>query len=289
VPVAAVATPPAFLVPLVRSQRDQLLFHMAEWDPQHSASGGLAKPPWPARWGLPTTLERDFDFTQLRWTFTSTRAWMLTVNQEQRLVEPLLERRGVTDIIRFAPGVHWQGDRLVRPDGGPVVEVLHAQRTNGFAFAASRVEIVRDMADWQAKVRELGAEVAATACVEASELPAFANPPGSARLRLRRSTPQDFIIDVEAAGPNPSFVAINQTWDDNWQVALDGQPARLLRTDLALSGVIVPPGTHRLDFTYRDAWVSAGIAASALASVAALLALLLARRRARQAGQLPSA
>ena len=283
VPVEVLATPPPFLQPLLRSGRADLIFHMAEWDPKRSQAGGLAKPPRPARWGLPMTLERDFDFTQLRWTFESTRAWMLTVNEQQRLIEPLLERRGVTALIRFAPGVHWQGDRLVRPDGGPIVETLFASKANGFAFAATRVAIIHGVSGWRAKVRELGDEVATTACVEDGELASFANPPGAAKLRLHRSGPEDFLVDVHAEGPNPSFVAINQTWDPNWRVMLDGNPTRLLRTDLALSGVIVPPGEHRLSFEYRDPWVDAGIGVSAMACLGALLTLLLARRRARLA------
>jgi hypothetical protein len=266
---------------LLRPERDDLVFHMAEWDAKHSDTGGLAKPPMPARWGIPTTLERDFDFTQLRWTFESTQTWMLTANADQRLIEPLLERRGVTAIIRFGPGVRWQDNRLVRPDGGPIVEVLFASKANAFAFLPSRVEVVAGTAGWQAKVRELGPEVVTTACVEDDELPAFANPPGPAELRFRRTSPEHFIIDVAAKGPNPSFVAVNQTWDPNWRVAVDGKPARLLRTDLALSGLVVDPGVHRVEFEYRDAWVSAGVLISLGSSLCALLALLLARRRAR--------
>jgi hypothetical protein len=282
VPVSRLATPPTFMAPLLRSERDDLVFHMAEWDAKHSAAGGVANPPLPARWGLPMTLERDFDFTQLRWTFESTRVWMETANADQRLIEPLLERRGVTAIIRFGPGVHWEGDHLARPDGGPPVEVLFARQANGFVFPARRVEIVRGMRGWADKVRELGPEVVSTACVEDSELPTFANPPGPAEVRLRRTSPEDFSITIDAKGPNPSFVAVNQTWDPSWRVTLDGKPAQLVRTDLALSGLIVPPGAHRAEFEYRDVWVVTGLAISALASLAALLALLLARRCARR-------
>jgi hypothetical protein len=278
VPNEVLATPPVFLRPLLRPDRDDLVFHMAEWDSKHSDMGGLAKPPIPARWGIPTTLERDFDFTQLKWTFESTRAWMVTANQDQRLIEPLLQRRGVTAIVRFAPGVHWQGGVLVRPGGGPSVELLFAAKSNGFAFAAKRVEIVDGVAGWQAKVSALGDEVVDTACVERDELPAFSNPPGPASVRVRRNSPEDFTLEVDAAGPSPSFVAVNQTWDPGWRVSLDGAPTRLLRTDLALSGVIVPPGAHRLSFEYHDAWVSVGILVSLLASLGALLALLWARR-----------
>jgi len=280
VPLAHLAKPPAFLVPLLRPDRDDLVFHMAEWDPQLSATSGLAKPPMPARWGLPMTLERDFDFTQLRWTFEATRAWMQAANRDQRLIEPLLQRRGVTAIIRFGPGVHWQGNHLVRPDGGPVVEVLFAHDSNPLAFAASRVEIAHGVRGWQERISELGAAVVRTAVVEDEELATFANPPGPADVRFRRTSPMDLTIDVDAKGPNPSFVAVNQTWDPNWRVTRDGLPTRLLRTDLALSGLIVPPGRHQLAFAYRDAWLSAGMVISLLASLGALSLLLLSRRRA---------
>jgi hypothetical protein len=282
VPQGWLANPPAFLRPLLLSDRDQLVFHMADWDARLSDAAGLAKPPQPARWGLYTTLERDFDFTQLRWTFDSTRAWMETANADQHLIEPLLQRRGVTAIVRFAPGVRWQGDRLTRPGGGDVVEVLSARTANPFVFAASRVEIVHGIDGWRARVAELGSEVTHTVCIEDDQLPAFTNRPGPAVLRAERTGPEDVSVEVDAQGPSPSFVAINQTWDPNWKVTLDGQPAREIRTDLDLSGVIVPPGRHRLALQYADAWVSAGVGTSTVATVSALLALLIARRRERQ-------
>jgi len=282
VPAQSLATPPEFLAPLLRPERDDLVFHMAQWDAKHADTGGLAQPPAPARWGIPTTLERDFDFTQLRWTYESTQTWMLTANEDQQFIEPLLERRGVTAIIRFGPGIHWEDNRLVRQDGDPIVEVLFARKANKFVFQPSRVEIVAGAVGWQAKVRELGAEIVTTACVEDDELSSFANPPGSAELRFRRTSPEHFLIDIDAKGPNPSFVAINQTWDPNWRVAVDGKPARLIRTDLALSGLVVAPGVHQVEFEYRDAWVSAGVAISLVSSLGALVALLLARRRARR-------
>lgn len=284
VPAARLANPPPFLLPVLQSRQDELLFHMAEWNTQFADSGGLAKPPIPARWGIPTTLERDFDFTQLRWTYESTQIWMLTARERPDLIGPLLQRRGVTRIVQFAPGLTWQGNQLLRPDGGPTVELLSAREANPWVFPASRVEVVQGPAGWQAKVRELGAEVAHAACVEASELPAFANPPGKAVVRAQRHTPEHITIEVEAEGPNPSFIAINQTWDSSWRVRVDGHEARLLRTDLDLSGIVVPSGAHRIVLEYRDDWALAGMLVSGLAAAGALLVLLLSRRRQRREG-----
>jgi hypothetical protein len=275
VPVSRLASPPVFLAPLLKDDRDELVFHMAEWDPQRSASGGLAKPPIPARWGLAMTLERDFDFTQLRWTFDSTRTLMLAANSDPRLIEPLLWRRGVTAIVQFGAGTRWEGHRLVRPGGGPLVETLRARDTNPFAFAASRVEIVRGQAGWTSAMAKLRDEIPQTACIEDTELSVFPGQPAPAEVHIQRETPMHFRLEVDARGPGPSFVAINQTWDEGWRAQLNGKPTRVYRTELSLSGVVVPEGKHTIAFDYQDPWVSAGLGISLLSALACLALLVL--------------
>jgi hypothetical protein len=277
VPVSQLAQPPPFLVPLLQRGQSELIFHMAAWNPRFSDTGGLAKPPIPARWGLAMTLERDFDFTQLRWTFESTRTLMLVTNADPSLIEPLLRRRGVTAIVEFGAGVKWENDRLVRPGGGPVIETLLARETNPFAFAVSRVEIVRGHQGWANAVRRLRDEIPRTACVEDTDLQAFPVHPAPAEVRTRRDTPMRFSLEVNAQGPGSSFVAINQTWDEGWRALQDGSPTRVYRTDLSLSGLVVPPGKHRIDVEYADPWMTAGLGVS-LASALAGLALVLFRR-----------
>jgi hypothetical protein len=275
VPVARLAQPPAFLLPLIKDGRDELVFHMAEWDANRSATGGLAQPPVPARWGLFMTLERDFDFTQLRWTFDSTRTLMLAANSDQHLIEPLLQRRGVTAIVQFGAGVRWEGDRLVRPGGGPLVETLRAREANPFVFAASRVEIVHGQAGWTDAMARLRDAIPQTACVEDTELSAFPGQPAPAEVHVQRETPMRFSLAVNARGPDPSFVAINQTWDEGWRALLDGQPLRIYRTELSLSGVIVPSGKHKIEFAYRDPWMTAGLGISGASALTCLALLVL--------------
>jgi hypothetical protein len=277
VPAASLALPPPFLAPLIASARDELLFHMAEWNPSLSESGGLAKPPIPARWGLAMTLERDYDFTQLRWTFEATRAWMEVAQSSPALIEPLLARRGVTGIVSFVRGARWEGNRLVGPDGGAAVQTLLARQANGFAFAAARVERVHGVEGWKNKVRQLGQDAASTVCVEADQMAPFPDRPGAADIKVARTSPMAFTLEVAAAGPAPAFVAINQTWDPGWRAQLDGHPTPLIRTDLALAGVLVPPGTHRVDVTYDDPWLRAGLWLSVSGCLAALVLVLWAR------------
>jgi hypothetical protein len=271
VPVASRAMLPQFLAPLVQPGRDDLIFHMAEWNPSFADSGGLAKPPAPARWGLSMTLERDFDFTQLRWTHESTDAWMEVVNSNPRLIEPLLARRGVTAIVKFAEGAHWDSNRLVGPGGGPAVQTLIARETNPFAFAATRVERVHGVQGWKDRIRELGEDVSTTVLVEDDQLEALNLPPSAAQIRLSRSGPMALGMEILTSGPGPAFVAINQTWHPGWRARLDGQPTRLIRTDLSLSGVLVPPGQHSVQLEYDDPWLRAGFLISLFAGFACLV------------------
>jgi len=84
-----------------------------------------------------------------------------------------------------------------------------------------------------------------------------------------------------AAGPAASFIAVNQTWDQGWRARVDGILAPILRTDISLSGVLVPPGEHRVEFEYFDDALAAGLALSVVAALACLAMVLLARRRTR--------
>ncbi len=63
---------------------------------------------------------------------------------------------------------------------------------------------------------------------------------------------------------------MNQTWDDRWLASVDGAPARLLRTDISLSAVAVPSGTHRVELVYRDRTVARGLVVSGAAFLVAL-------------------
>ncbi len=85
-------------------------------------------------------------------------------------------------------------------------------------------------------------------------------------------------VDVEVEAAAPSLVVVSQTYYHNWRAEIDGQPARLLRANVAFQAVQVPAGTHRIHLFYRDRAFEAGAAISAVDWLAAM-ALLLIRRR----------
>jgi hypothetical protein len=276
-PLKKLAAVPPALMPLVTRAQDDLLFHAAAWHRQLAGVDGIAKPPTPARWGVATTLESDYDITFLQATNRATRLFWQVVGQQPTLMNPLLQRRGVTAILRFRPGTHWQGDFVIAPDGGPSVELLTSPDAQPPVFAARRVEIVDGDAGWVQAALRLGSDVREAAIVDRRELAAFPDPPAPATIRIKERTPVATVLDVDARGPGSSFLAFNQTWDEGWHATCDGVALRWLRSDVSLSGVVVPPGQHRIAVSYADPWVTAGVTASALAALAALALLLLDR------------
>jgi len=285
-PEDSLARPPVYLRPLLADPEPHLLLDQAALDFRFGETGLLRRPPGPAEWRLATTLENDFDLTHPRWTFEAMGRFWDAVGPQPSLLSALLVRRGVTAMVRFVPGSAWRNGQFVAPNPGQFpVEVMRASRSRPFAFAAARVELVRGGQEWVAAVRRLGREASDAACVEAEDLPSFPGAPSPAEVRMVERRPLHVHLDVDARGPGPSFVAINQTWDEGWRTTIDAAPARLLRTEIALSGLVVPPGRHRVELTYVDPWVSAGMGVSLGAAFIclALIAVAALRRRRRSA------
>jgi hypothetical protein len=280
-PASQVAKPPTYLEPLLEDPAAHLLFDQASLDGRFQRSQLLRDPPGPAEWGLHTTLENDFDLTHLRWTYQAMEKFWEAVGKDRSLLGAMLVRRGVTAMVRFVPGARWANGRVVSPRPGQhPVELVNSRQSRPFAFAASRVEVVSGADGWVAGVVRLGPQAAAdSACVEAADLPSFPGPPAPADVRLLERRPMRVRLEVEGRGPGPSFVAINQTWDPGWQASIDGAPARLLRTEIALSGLVVPPGRHQVMLHYTNPVVDLGLALSLVAALACLGLVLVGRFR----------
>ncbi|HET9317073.1 MAG TPA: YfhO family protein [Vicinamibacteria bacterium] len=91
-------------------------------------------------------------------------------------------------------------------------------------------------------------------------------------------------VTLEADLDAPGYVVLVDAYDKGWQATVDGQPAGLLRANVAFRAVEAPAGHHVIRFLYRPASVKAGLAISALAVLcAAVLGTAHARWGARPA------
>jgi hypothetical protein len=69
---------------------------------------------------------------------------------------------------------------------------------------------------------------------------------------------------------SPAVVVLADSYDPDWRVTIDGQPARLLRANARFRGVVVPAGAHRVVFSYQPPLVGY----TALISLATLVGCL---------------
>jgi hypothetical protein len=72
-----------------------------------------------------------------------------------------------------------------------------------------------------------------------------------------------------------SLLVLTRSWDPGWEARVDGERVPVLRAQLALVAVVVPPGEHRIEIAYRPRSFRIGLALSG-AGLLALLALALA-------------
>ncbi len=89
----------------------------------------------------------------------------------------------------------------------------------------------------------------------------------------------DNTVDAEVEAAQPSLVVVAQTFYHNWRAEIDGQPAKLLRANVAFQAVQVPAGAHKIHLFYRDGAFAIGAAISMAAWLGSLSALCLSRRR----------
>ena len=82
-------------------------------------------------------------------------------------------------------------------------------------------------------------------------------------------------VSIEAMAAEPSLIFVAQSWHHNWGVEVDGQPARVLRADVAFQAVEIPAGTHQIHLFYQDRWFLLGAGISFCMAVNCLFACLL--------------
>ena len=57
-------------------------------------------------------------------------------------------------------------------------------------------------------------------------------------------------IVLQAKAVAPSVLLLNDRFDPNWKVSVDGKPGTLLRCNYLMRGVQVAPGEHVIEFRF---------------------------------------
>jgi hypothetical protein len=57
-------------------------------------------------------------------------------------------------------------------------------------------------------------------------------------------------VELAASNTAPSILMLNDKYDPNWSVTVDGKPAEMLRCNYIMRGVCLPPGEHTVVFSF---------------------------------------
>jgi hypothetical protein len=67
-------------------------------------------------------------------------------------------------------------------------------------------------------------------------------------VEFKSYSPKDIVFDATATAP--SVLLLNDKYDPNWRVTVDGKPADLLRCNFIMRGVYLTPGRHTVEFQF---------------------------------------
>jgi hypothetical protein len=76
---------------------------------------------------------------------------------------------------------------------------------------------------------------------------------------------------IDVACPSNCFLVLADLYLPGWMATIDGQPARIYRTDAVVRGILVPSGSRRIELTYRPRSVRLGLASMLLTMVVVIM------------------
>lgn len=110
---------------------------------------------------------------------------------------------------------------------------------------------------------------------------------GATAIRPLRETPNGVVLDVENA--SSAFMVFNESFDPGWRATVNGEPVAILRANAVVQAVHIPPGTHRVVFSYWPRWLTVGTVSTGVGLLGtALLAFVGCHKRCRDSNGVPT-
>ena len=88
----------------------------------------------------------------------------------------------------------------------------------------------------------------------------------------------DTRAEVRVRSAAEAFLVLSDVDYPGWQAAIDGRPTHLYTTNYLLRGVVIPPGDHEVEFTFRPSSLYLGVGISGLSLFGLFAAPFLSRR-----------
>jgi hypothetical protein len=116
-----------------------------------------------------------------------------------------------------------------------------------------------------------------TTSLQADALPSTGDTAPAGSASVERYTATDVVI--QSADSRASLLMLNDTDYPGWTATIDGHAAPIVRTDYLFRGVVLPPGQHRVEFTYAPRSFTVGLIISTIAVVIVLAIAVVLRRK----------
>ncbi|MDQ6798961.1 MAG: hypothetical protein M3011_13265 [Actinomycetota bacterium] len=158
------------------------------------------------------------------------------------IATPLLDVLDVRTIVAD-PGVSVPSTYPVLDAGAPVV---YARPSLGPAVVVPVARPVSPDGVWAA-VADRGWDPSATSAVVGLDSP-VAGGRGTVTGGAQGTDSERWVVDAPSGG----FLRVSGRWDRGWTATMDGGSVPVLRADGIFRGVVVPPGRHRVTFSYQN-------------------------------------
>ena len=96
-----------------------------------------------------------------------------------------------------------------------------------------------------------------TAFVEGAAFPALPETPLEGEAEVVRHEPDRVV--VRATASRPALLVLSDNWYKDWRATVDGAEVPVLVTNHAFRGVVVPEGTHTVEFVFRSGELRTGL------------------------------
>jgi len=182
----------------------------------------------------------------------------------ERLGDPrILELLNVR-YVASGRAIEAAGLELVHRDGGPLIYQLPGEPRGAWVVHEARAR--PEDTEPAAALLEPGFDPFRVALLEPGTTP----PPldraaAGSRITWIERNPDRLVLEVDT--PGAGLLVLSEVHHPYWSAAVDGDPAEVLRVDVALRGVPVPAGTHEVVLDFHDPYVRYGAAGSLIGLV----------------------
>lgn len=193
---------------------------------------------------------------------------------------------------------------VMRPDGKtqyqPIYEssphhvrVYRNTRSVGRAYIVSEIETAKTPEESLTKLRNPAFDPHRKVILEIenetkektlnSGLPPVSKQPSTKDRAVRLVSDKPNCVVIEAITDAPGMLVLTDAFYPGWKASIDGKATEIYRANFHFRAVLLPPGSHTVEFTYQPSAFYAGIALFALLLIGGAALLIFSRKRRKNA------